>query len=203
MPSKGSIPRTCEQCGTAFTAYPSQIKLGEGRFCSLSCASTYTALRRPRRDPAERFWSRVDRSGGPDACWPWTGPLNRGGYGVFYWHEKDVPAHRVAYEITHGPVPHDVFVCHNCPGGDWPACCNPAHLWSGSHAENMADKVAKGRQPRGEAHGSAKLTETQVSEIRHLANVGALTRRAIARRYAVHPNTVWQILARKRWKHVH
>lgn len=84
----------------------------------------------------ERFWKNVDRSGGADACWPWTGALNDGGYGIASVNSQQVRAHRFAYFLLHGRMPErdTDHTCHNgsgCEGGrtcPHRACCNPAHL---------------------------------------------------------------------------
>lgn len=54
-----------------------------------------------------------------------------------------IKSHRMAYALTNGPPENDVL--HRC---DNRPCCNPAHLWDGTQADNMADMVAKGRQSR-------------------------------------------------------
>lgn len=102
------------------------------------------------RSLAERFWARVDRRGA-DECWPWTGARVDGRkpyakrYGVLRRGATDgcrrVTAHRLAYELLVGPIPAGLHVLHTC---DNPPCCNPAHLWIGTHADNMADRKAKG-----------------------------------------------------------
>lgn len=97
----------------------------------------------------ECFWRKVDRSGGPDACWPWTGTLVSGkGYGGS--HQTDGGpryAHRRALELTIGrPLTRSEFACHHC---DNPPCCNPAHLFLGSALDNARDRDAKGRGIRG------------------------------------------------------
>ena len=96
----------------------------------------------------ERFWNKIDRRE-PNECWPWIGGISRG-YGHWsFWESgkcRSTTSHRKAWELANGPIPAGLFVLHRC---DNPPCCNPAHLWLGTHADNMADKVAKGRQWRG------------------------------------------------------
>jgi hypothetical protein len=87
-----------------------------------------------------RFWSKVDVRE-PGECWPWTAYRDRFGYGSYRELTTEV-AHRVAYQLTNGPVPRGTVVRHQC---DNPACCNPAHLLAGSHATNVADRVARRR----------------------------------------------------------
>lgn len=89
-----------------------------------------------------RFWSKVDKSGGPDACWPWTGALSTKGYGRFALSTGNyIQANRFSYELTYGSLG-DLFACHRC---DNPRCCNPAHLFPGTHQDNMRDMRQKGR----------------------------------------------------------
>src|SRR5262245_35045500 len=72
---------------------------------------------RTRRTTEEKFWSLVDKSGGPDACWPWMGSKDKG-YGRISWLGKTYPAHHLAWILVNGPIPEGLNVCHNCPGGD-------------------------------------------------------------------------------------
>lgn len=112
----------------------------KGRPCS---DATRRLLARPKRDVAERFWEKVDRSGGPTACWPWLASTRADGYGQFGWGShfdgtaRPRPAHQVAWVLTHGepPAGRDLdHLCHTdapeCPGGACRhrACVNPAHL---------------------------------------------------------------------------
>lgn len=92
----------------------------------------------------ERFWPKVDQTGGPDACWPWTRSLFRRGlpYGQFQWRGRPHVAHRIAWMLTNGEIPEGMKVCHRC---DNPPCCNPSHLFLGDQSANERDKVAKGR----------------------------------------------------------
>lgn len=105
---------------------------------------------RPARPVADRFWEKVDRSGGPDACWPWIAALEHDGYGRFQTsHQgqaRKVRAPRMAWLLTHGDIPDALCICHRC---DNPPCCNPAHLWLGTNLENTQDKMQKGRHVSG------------------------------------------------------
>jgi hypothetical protein len=101
-----------------------------------------------------RFWAKVDRSGGPDACWPWTAMKDRSGYGRIQINGKSRPAHRVAYELTHGPIEDGLDPDHTChdptqctPGIDCPhrACCNPSHTEPVTQRENCI----RGGSPAG------------------------------------------------------
>lgn len=89
------------------------------------------------------------QSGMDTPCTLWTG-LKRHKYGCFHAPHM-VSAHRYAWELAHGPIPDGLCVLHRC---DTPACVNPAHLFLGTHADNVADKVAKGRQARGDGSPS-------------------------------------------------
>ena len=101
---------------------------------------------RTKAKDRERFERYVDRSGGPNACHPWTGAKVEKGYGRFWFGSRLQRAHRVAWVLAGNEItPEKPHVLHNCPGGDNPACCNPRHLWTGTNADNLCDMALKGR----------------------------------------------------------
>ncbi len=113
----------------------------------LKCVNPRHLALRAHHDVLAKFWEKVKKADG-DACWLWQGHKYRG-YGRYHAEDdKHVFAHRFMYELHHEvKLDPSVCVCHRC---DNPTCVNPAHLWLGTHADNTADKVAKGRQSRGE-----------------------------------------------------
>jgi hypothetical protein len=141
--------------------------------------STQSLLWRSRVYPdsiIQRFWPKVDTSGD---CWLWTACTCKGGYGCFCLGNSHKPrqinSHRFVWEITYGPIPAGLCVLHRC---DTPACVRPTHLFLGTTADNIADKMAKGRargggsDQRGENNNGAKLTEATVRQIRQLRAEG-------------------------------
>lgn len=100
---------------------------------------------RPSVPLADRFWSKVRKG---DGCWLWTSNAHHNGYGQIALSRNGATrqrwawAHRVAWELTNGPIPAGQLVLHRC---DTPLCVNPAHLFLGTHLENIADSVRKGR----------------------------------------------------------
>jgi HNH endonuclease len=91
----------------------------------------------------EKFWARVDRSGGPNVCWPWLRGLSTCGYGKVWWQGASRQAHRVAFELARGLIPGGALLLHSC---DVPRCCNPAHLRPGTALDNARDAAERGRR---------------------------------------------------------
>lgn len=149
-----------------------------------------------RGSVADRFWRKVDRF--PGICWPWQGARhNTKGYGTFFWSRErgKILAHRAAWELANGPIPVGFDVMHEC---DQPSCCNPSHLMLGTHADNNADRDAKRRQCRGEAHPLSRLSVDDIRAIR----TSSLNGNQLAKRYGVERNTIYAILRGKTWKDV-
>lgn len=108
---------------------------------------------------------------------------------------RAVQGHRLAYAIHHGL---DVFsmggtILHSC---DNTHCVNPDHLSMGTQNDNMADKVAKGRQAVGNSHGMSVLTDAQVQEIKmsYIKRHKEFGGRALSVKYGVHESTISDIM---------
>ncbi len=140
-------------------------------------------------------------------CHIWIGFMDGCGYGRVAEPDPSTKvkfAHRVAYEVTHGAIPDGLCVCHKC---DTPACVNPEHLFLGTRRENNADMLAKGRSAylrkdmkrvRGEQVHCAKLRTEQVIEIRN----SPLSTQALANKFSVRFQTVWEARKGRTWKRV-
>lgn len=169
----------------------------------------YVRKTRPLKD---RLLARVNRD--TSGCWLWTGTANNSGYGTVGLGRAAAGkgmAHRVSWEVHFGPIPPGMIVCHRC---DVRLCVNPDHLFLGTYRDNSLDAAEKGRvprgrawatevrlrnRPRGERHGSAKLTEKDVAEIRSLAAAGGFTQQALADRYGVCRGTIGNIINGRNW----
>ena len=145
---------------------------------------------------ADRLKNRVPNWGTPDACWIWTGSTNPKGYGAMRAAGQKVFVHRVSYALHYGVDPGALRVLHHC---DNPPCCNPAHLFLGTQADNSADMIQKGRgvAPVNEGNGRTTIPTHQVEEIRSRAS-GGESFKSIARDLGIHPVTVSRIVRRLR-----
>lgn len=210
------IPRVtllCAHCGKQFSAIPTR------KFCSMACSALARTV-----DIATRLWAKVDKNGplirddiGP--CWVWTATKCTSGYGQIKRggkHGECVPAHRVVWELTYGPIPDGMYVLHKC---DNRTCVRPSHLFLGTHLDNMRDMMTKGRgvtaetrgrwvrnawvaypdrMRRGSRSASAKLTDDDVQEIieRRASGEQGI---ALARIYGVSPSTISRVVCGHHW----
>lgn len=222
MPQERTTPVICVHCQQTFLVQPFRIKADNPRYCGKACAAEalkrrparscehcgaeffvpqYQSARfcsRPCRDRAyapplvERFWARVIKS---EECWGWSGRHDHG-YGVLLEDGKGskvLKAHRVSWEIHNGPIPIDLLVCHRC---DNPPCTNPAHLFLGTNADNMADKAMKGRAVPKVGTAGRRLSDAQVIEIRQRYAAGTVSMRRLGLEYGIGQPTVWAIVNR-------
>jgi hypothetical protein len=141
-----------------------------------------------------RFWRRVDKSGD---CWLWTASTDSDGYGAFGARGFHVYVHRLSFALAHGRAPTGA-VLHSC---DVRHCVRPDHLREGTQLQNIADTVLRGRTPRGERSGRAKLTEEQVRTI-ILRCRGGDGYSELAPLYGVNPETIRGIALGRIWKHI-
>jgi hypothetical protein len=194
--SATKVFRTCERCGNSFVASPCRVRDGEARYCSAFCSNTSRAA----RPLIDRFWEKVNKT---DSCWIWIGTKVNGGYGTIKVHKgPSVRAHCLSWEIHCGPIPDGFEICHNCPGGDNPACVNPDHLFLGTHAENMQDASRKRRMQHGEGHTNAKLTDELVRESRLRYHAGGISLRKLAAECGVTYQSIYSAIQGRSWKHV-
>lgn len=128
-------------------------------------------------------------------CIRFTGHLDGEGHGRIMVARVKYMAHRLSYSINKGPIPDGYVVRHKC---DNPSCINPEHLEVGTQADNIADKVSRGRQARGSGAGRAILTEESVREIRS----SPLKVSELSTLYGVSVVSIRNILRRKTWQHV-
>jgi hypothetical protein len=152
----------------------------------------------PQKTPsaiASRFWAKVNKSGD---CWIWESHINYAGYGKFMLNRISQSAHRVAWELTNGPIPEGLCICHKC---DNPPCVNPEHLFLGTHADNAADRVAKGRGIGcpGELNPKAKVSKKDVEDIRRRCASGE-SRQSVASLYGITAGQVRNITTGKAWR---
>jgi hypothetical protein len=142
----------------------------------------------------ERFWAKISIMK-PMECWPWNGIGSR--YGQFYisrkGRTKKIGSHRLAYVLTKRALEPGEVIRHLC---DNPLCCNPAHLEPGTQADNVVDKMTKGRQAWGERQGLSKLTNDQVAAIRRATG----KHRDIAVIFGVHQTTISRIKRAATWR---
>lgn len=128
-------------------------------------------------------------------CIRFTGHLDGEGYGRIMVARVKYMAHRLSYSLNNGQIPDGYVVRHKC---DNPSCINPEHLEVGTQADNIADKVSRGRQARGSGAGRAILTEESVREIRS----SPLKVSELSTLYGVSVVSIRNILRRKTWQHV-
>ncbi len=232
MPTKPSIPRTCQTCGKDFLAHRHQVKAGYGKFCGhkcyrspnrplllqrtcLTCGSGFSVQQKQRsRNYCSVNCASKARSiplnvrfwanvDKTEGCWIWTGGKTVFGYGSI---SERTDGSKRAYN-THR-VSYELHY-GSIPEGlcvlhrcDNPPCVRPDHLFLGTRKDNIADMDNKGRRVNGQKGNHHKLSESQVRQIRSLYQEGATNQDGLAGMFGVHPSTIHYIVTQKRWKHV-
>lgn len=111
----------------------------------------------------------------PSGCWQWIASLSGScsAYGVISHNGRQTYAHRFSYETFVGPIPDGLIVRHLC---DNPLCVNPAHLLTGTHADNTHDKVTRNRHRyginKGSSNGKTIITPSQAERVVELRRSG-------------------------------
>lgn len=157
-----------------------------------------------------RFWKKVNKKGPKHPvlktqCWIWMSGRFSQGYGQFHIGSRTdrtrrpVKAHRFSYELHCGEIPEGLCVCHKC---DNRLCVNPQHLFVGTHADNSADRNAKGRQAKGEKVNTNILSEEQVLQVIRWKPWKGTTLQDLANRFNVSRHALAHIRAGHNWKHL-
>lgn len=205
------VGRLCVLCGKPYRARPDVLAQGMGRYCSKSCSN-----RGRKQSLSERFAAiaaLAERT--EQGCLLWPGTRDASNYGVINADDgRQLRVSRLSLEMRIGPLAPGQLALHRC---DNPPCFEPTHLFTGTNADNMADRDAKGRQAkgdrsgarmhpervrRGEDHPRTRLTETDVRAIRAAYAAGGVSQKTIAGRYGITQGAVFQIVNRFTWRHV-
>lgn len=166
-----------------------------------------------------RFWSKVDKSAGPDGCWIWIGGKFSSGYGQAWIGKNRFRAHRIAFVVSGGIFEDSKeLVCHGPCNNQ--LCCNPSHLGAGDSKSNMDDKKRDGtayksisgdahysrskpeKMARGEGHGNSRLQESSVRKIRQQYSAGRISYRNLGKQFGVSASTIERVVNRHLWNHV-
>ena len=149
-----------------------------------------------------RFLSKIKIN--KNECWEWQGACCACGYGqvkIRRLHKTVLSAHRVSYEHFKGKIPKNLYVCHSC---DNRKCVNPAHLFIGTHQENMNDMKKKGRAKsisrKGVKNPSSKLTEEDVRNIMKMLPLK--NNKEIAELFNVTHSMISSIRCGASWTHI-
>lgn len=206
---------TCRQCGRPFKTFPSYLRRRPtGPFCSRECQSDACTVERKCVGCGRRFWTkrwRTQKYCGSDCrhltchnafeylnrfikkaevgCWEWLASCTKAGYGTLKVEGHHIYAHRAAYAAWIGKIPAGKLVCHHC---DNPRCLNPAHLFLGTHKDNTADAIRKGRFYQHRMPRARKFDPVEAARLRESGK----TYKQIAVAVGCSETYVWYLLHR-------
>lgn len=134
----------------------------------------------------QKLWCNVSRTDNLDDCWEWNKSFDTRGYGHFRHEGKNVRAHRVSWILANGRET-EMYILHCC---DNRKCVNPAHLFEGTHRDNMEDMAKKDR------HSHSKFNLSQVARLRAMyqKHKGHLTQKRMADWFGVSKQTMCSLL---------
>lgn len=179
--------RICLHCKTEFYPRQEQVRLGNGLYCSRSCAS----INQKEKPLLERFWSFV-KKGEHDECWEFMGCRNVDGYGsMSIGHSKIERAHRISFVLHKGEIPPDMVIMHTC---DNPPCCNPKHLILGTQIDNIHDMVKKKRLVNKSGESASRFTKEIINDIRNFYTGKKGQKFFLSKKYKCAPTTITNIL---------
>lgn len=142
----------------------------------------------------DRILSSISKD--KNGCWIWGGSINKAnGYGYMSMDGVNMSAHRASYSAFVGEIPAEMFVLHKC---DVRACCNPDHLFIGTHMDNMNDMRKKRRYPLGDNHYNTKIPDSRIDEIKQRKRNGERAD-ALASEFGVSKYSIWGIVSGK-WR---
>ncbi len=170
------------------------------RKCSSEiCCNPAHMHARSRMTTPENFWQNADCRN-PLGCWEWRGTRDKNGYGRVSANYDTLPAHRLAYKISHGAIPPGRLVCHSC---DNPPCINPKHLWLGTPHQNTSDAVRKKRHAHGGRVHGAVLTAGAVKLARNLyKHNGPYNMTDLAYLFGVKKTAMRNAIRHVTWRHL-
>ena len=143
---------------------------------------------------SDRFWNKV-AIGKIEECWRYLEYIDKGGYGRFWYKSSSIRAHRVAWELANGPISNGLDILHKCNNR---SCCNPKHLYCGTHSDNMKDKSISGNvSSLSLGLGKSKLHNYEILDIRIMK--GVKSQREIAKEFNVSQHTIGCILRNSGW----
>lgn len=169
---------------------------GSSKSCGCLRAELLHAGARTPEEFADYFWSmcKPAQKGYATECLVWTGAKHSyKGYGNVQFRGRPAKCHRVAWELTYGPVPDGLHVLHHC---DVPPCCRGDHLFLGTNDDNVDDALRKGR-----VYARHNLSPLVVVKIRELFDAGGITQAELARRFGINADRIYGIVHREHWNH--